>query len=67
MTPDQSIEARRLLGWSQLRLAAAAELALPALVAFEAADFIILLGSGAASLFLNVIGAHALSADPEIP
>ena len=35
MTPEQSIEARRLLGWSQSSLASAADLALPAIVAFE--------------------------------
>ena len=37
MTPEQSIEARRLLGWTTLALAQAAALTLPAVAAFEAA------------------------------
>jgi hypothetical protein len=35
VTPEQSIEARRLLGWTTLALAQAAALTLPAVVAFE--------------------------------
>jgi ribosome-binding protein aMBF1 (putative translation factor) len=36
VTPEQSIEARRLLGWSQLRLALAADLSPFAVELFEA-------------------------------
>ncbi len=36
MTPKPSREARRLLGWSQHRLALAADLALPTVIGFEA-------------------------------
>jgi hypothetical protein len=35
MSPEQSTAARRLLGWSQMRLALAAELPLLAVVSFE--------------------------------
>jgi hypothetical protein len=51
MTSEHSIEARRLLGWSQLRLASAAELALPAVVAFEAA------GPSGADVILSIQAA----------
>jgi hypothetical protein len=36
VTPEQSIEARRLLGWTTLALAQAAALTLPAIEGFEA-------------------------------
>jgi hypothetical protein len=35
ITPEQSQEARRLLGWEQLRLALMADLALPTVERFE--------------------------------
>ena len=51
MTPEQSIEARRRLGWSQSKLASAADLALPAIVAFEDGS------PSAADVILSIQGA----------
>jgi hypothetical protein len=51
MSPEQSIEARRLLGWSPLRLAVAADQPMRAIIEFEAGN------PSAADVILSIQGA----------